>query len=206
MIDVVIIDDDPLLRESLAILIRGTKGFSCTKTYNDCETALKNLENDLPDVILLDIGLPGMSGIEGVRAIKDILSEIEIIMLTIYEDHHSVFESLQNGASGYLIKNIEPVDLLKAIKEVYHGGSPMNMEIARMVVDSLHKNPPEEPITSRQQEVLEKLCEGKSYQAIANELFISKATVKFHIKNIYKILHVSNRTQAAIKAKEENII
>ncbi|MFQ5708826.1 MAG: response regulator transcription factor [bacterium] len=139
MISVTIIEDDQVLRDSLAVLIRGTRGFSCTGTYDNWETALQNLDEDLPDVTLLDIELKGRSGIEGVAKIKEKQSDVAIVMLTIHEDNESVFHSLRNGASGYLVKNVEPADLLDAIKEVHAGGSPMSMAIARMVTNSFRK-------------------------------------------------------------------
>lgn len=205
MIYVTIIEDDDELRESLAVLIDGTEGFSCVGMYRDCESAIKHIEDDLSDVILMDIELPGMSGIEGITEITGKLPDVEIIMLTIHEDNESVFESLRNGASGYLVKNIEQADLINAIKEVHEGGAPMSMPIARMVTHSFRKHPPLQPLTDRQQQVLKKLCEGKSYQAIANELFISKATVKFHIKNIYQTLHVLNKAGAVRVATKERL-
>ncbi len=206
MIDVVVIEDDRELLDSLSVLLNGTPNLHCSGAYTSCEAAIKNLEFDLPDVILLDIELPGMSGIQGIRKIKKILPDVEIIMLTVHEDNEFVFESLRNGASGYLVKNVTPANLLAAIQEVYEGGSPMSMHIARMVTRSFQKNPPEYPLTRREKEVLKKLCEGKSYQAIANELFISKTTVKFHIRNIYKILHVTNKGEAISKAKDDGVV
>lgn len=206
LIEVSVIDDDDDFRNSLDILISGTRDLACISDYRDCETAIKKLVEDPPDVILMDVELPGISGIEGVWRIKQELPEVAIIMLTIHEDNESVFESLRNGASGYLVKNVEPAELLQAIKEVHEGGSPMSMPIARMVTRSFHKNPPLAPLSPREQEVLKKLCEGKSYQAIANDLFISKTTVKFHIKNIYHKLHVSNKAEAVGKAKDDHIV
>lgn len=206
MIDVGIIEDDDELREGLKVLIAGTSDFTCVGAYADCETAIQNLENDLPDVMLMDIELPGMSGVEGVKVIKKELPDTEIIMLTIHEDNKSVFDSLRNGASGYLVKNVEPAELINAIKEVYEGGSPMSMQVARMVTSSFHKKPPPYPLSKREREVLEKLCVGKSYQAIANELFIAKSTVKFHIKNIYRLLHVANKGAAIARAKDDRIV
>lgn len=205
MIEVTVIEDDEDFREGLAVLINSTSGFSCISTYGSCETALKHIQKDAPDVILMDIELPGMSGIAGVWQVKQKLPETEIIMLTIHEDNPSVFESLRNGASGYLVKNIHPSELLDAIREVFQGGAPMSMAIARMVTNSFRRDPPTQKLTERQQQVLEKLCQGKSYQAIANELFISKTTVKFHIKNIYKILRVENKAQAVRIATARNI-
>jgi len=200
MILVAIIEDDHQLRRSLAELLNSSPDFTCSGDYVNCESAMDELENNIPDVILMDIELPGISGVDGVRLIKERWPEIEIIMLTIHEDNESVYESLRNGASGYLIKNTPPSVLLDAVKEVLNGGAPMSMNIARLVINSFHKQPPEEPLSKRENEVLRKLREGKSYQAIANELFIAKSTVKFHIKNIYHKMHVSNKTQMLLKS------
>ncbi len=199
MINVAIIEDDQQLRENIISLINSESEFTCVGGYPDCEKAIKSFPQNTPDVILMDIELPGMSGIEGVNVIKHKYPQVEIIMLTIHEDNESVFDSLSNGASGYLVKNAEPLDLINCIEEVFKGGAPMSMNIARMIIDSFHKYPPEEALTHRESEVLHKLRKGKSYKAIANELFISKSTVKFHIKNIYRKLHVLNKTQAIIK-------
>lgn len=205
VIYVAIIDDDKVLRDSLAVLIDGTNGFSCVGVYGDCETALRFVENDPPDVILMDIELPGMWGNEGVRCIKQLLPDVAIIMMTIHQENELIFDSLRAGACGYLIKNVEPAQLLQAIKEIHDGGAPMSMSIARKVAESFREKPPLKPLTDRQRQVLNKLCEGKSYQTIANELFIAKTTVKFHIKNIYKILQVTNKAGAVRKAIEKRL-
>ena len=199
MIKVCIVEDKGAVRQSMATLIERGMSFSCVGAYGDCEAALKNLLHDRPDVVLLDIGLPGISGIEGVEHIKAILPGAEILMLTIRDDHDAVFESLRRGASGYLLKNVGTEELLDAIRDVHAGGSPMSMQIARMVTSSFRRKPPPEPLTSREEEVLERLRLGHSYQDIANSLFVSKSTIKFHIKNIYRKLHVANRVEAATK-------
>ena len=204
MIKVAIIEDEHQLRHSLAELLDTAPDFICCGDYVNCESALKRMPENLPDVILMDIELPGMSGVEGVQRIKKLWPEIEILMLTIHEDNESVFNSLRNGASGYLIKNTPPAVLLNCIKEVLNGGAPMSMNIARMIINSFHERPPHIPLTDREHEVLHKLREGKSYQAIANELFISKSTVKFHIKNIYRKMHVHNRMEMMLKSLQND--
>ena len=200
MIKVSIVEDDEQFRESLAGLIDSKSDFVCNGDYRNCELAIKGFKYHLPDVVLMDINLPGISGVDGVRIMKEHWPDIEIIMLTIHEDNQSVYDSLKNGASGYLVKNVNPEKLLRCIEEVVNGGAPMSMNIARMIVNSFHKKPAKQILTRRENEILYKLREGKSYQAIANELFISKSTVKFHIKNIYRKLHVANRTEMLINS------
>ncbi len=200
MIKIAIIEDDEQLRKSIVKIINSAEGFICQGDYLNCEKAFKEFNQNLPDVLLMDIELPGMSGVDGVGLIKNRWPEIEIIMLTIHEDNQSVYDSLRNGASGYLIKNIQPSKLISCIQEVLKGGAPMSMNIARMIVNSFHKTIGDKPLTKRENEILHKLREGKSYQTIANELFIAKSTVKFHIKNIYHKLHVSNKTEMFVKS------
>lgn len=205
MINVSIVEDDDEIRDSLGILINGTAGFSCISTFMNCETAIKEIINDPPDVILMDIGLPGMSGIEGIRRIKAQIPDIYILMLTVHGDSKRVFEALCAGACGYLIKDTPPARLLEAITEANHGGAPMSTQIARMVVDSF-KTKPHSDLTPREVEVLNQLCKGKSYRMIADTLFISEETVRRHIKNIYKKLEVSSKSEAVAKALKERLV
>ena len=205
MIEVSIVEDDNEIRESLAILINGTAEFSCINTYCDCETAIPGILDDPPHVVLMDIGLPGMSGIEGIRKIKENLPSIDILMLTVHEDSKMVFDALCAGACGYLIKNTQPVKLLEAIKEVHEGGAPMSTQIARLVVTSFKINP-HSNLTNRETEVLTQLCKGKSYRMIAEALFISEETVRRHIKNIYKKLEVGSKSEAVAKALKEKLV
>ena len=201
MIRVSVIEDDPEFRQGLVSVINNTDNFSCLSQSDSCESFIKNLKQTNPDVILLDIELPpGMNGIIGAKLLKKTIPSAEIIMLTVHEDSESVFQSLTNGATGYLLKNISPENLITAIEEVLSGGSPMSMQIARMITESFRKNKKTEELTEREREVLNLLREGKSYQAIANKLFISKSTVKFHIKNIYRKLHVMNKYEAIMKS------
>jgi DNA-binding NarL/FixJ family response regulator len=205
MINVSIVEDDDEIRDSLAVLINGTAGFSCISTFTNCEAAIKEIINDPPDVILMDIGLPGMSGIEGIRRIKAQIPDIDIFMLTVHCDSKRVFEALCAGACGYLIKDTPPARLLEAITEAYHGGAPMSTQIARMVVDSF-KTKSHSDLTHREVEVLNQLCKGKSYRMIADSLFISEETVRRHIKNIYKKLEVSSKSEAVAKALKERLV
>lgn len=208
MIRVAIVEDENEIRESLAIIIGGARGFACAGAYNDCETALARLEDDLPDVVLMDIKFrPGkMSGIEGARKLKVLLPELDIIMLTIYEDNELIFDSLRAGACGYLLKHIAPADLLASIKEVVTGGAPMSTKIARLVVGSFQSSEAAPQLTLRQKEILQKLREGKTYRLIGEELFISENTVKCHIKKIYELLHVHSQAEAVAKAFEQHLI
>ncbi len=206
MIEISIIEDDKDIRESLAILIEGTDGFSCVSNYGSVELALKKIENDAPNVILMDINLPGMTGIEGVKLIKEKMPECEIIMQTISEDDNDVFDSLCAGACGYLKKNTPPAKLLDAITEAVKGGAPMNMDIARLVVNSFKpEQAKDNPLTEREKDVLRNLCDGKSYKMIAGELFVDINTVKFHIRNIYRKLEVNSKGEAIIKAMKEHL-
>ena len=200
MIKVSVIEDDEQYRQALVKIIKSADNLSCISHHDSYENFIIDLKDDRPDVILLDIELlPGMNGIKAAKLLKETIPSAEIIMLTVHEDTDSVFKSLANGATGYLLKNISPENLVAAIEEVMVGGSPMSMQIARMITDSFKKNKTAEELSEREQEVLTLLRMGKSYQVIANELFISKSTVKFHIKNIYRKLHVLNKFEAIVK-------
>lgn len=205
MINVTIIEDDKDIRESLAILLNGTQEFSCISSYVNCEAAIKNIDVDTPDVLLMDINLPGMSGIEGTKIIKEKLPDVEIIMLTISENEQDVFNSLCAGACGFLKKNTPPLKLIESIREAVNGGAPMSMEIARLIVNSFRKETHVSKMTSRETEILKKLCDGSSYKKIAAELFIDLNTVKFHIRNIYRKLEVNSKGEAIAKAMRENL-
>jgi len=159
-----------------------------------------------PDAVLMDIDLPGKSGIEGVKVLKERFPETEFIMLTISEETSHVFDSLCAGAGGYLKKNTPPSKILDAIKEVRSGGSPMSMEIARLVVESFRTQKKGYDLTEREREILQKLCKGHSYKMIAANLYIDINTVKYHIKNIYKKLQVNSKGEAISKSLKENLI
>lgn len=199
MLKITVIEDDSDFRNILCDLINKNPFYQCISNYGDCESAIQHIAEDKPDVIMLDISLPKMSGTDGVAVLKRIVPETEIIMLTIHTEERYVFQSLRNGASGYMLKNSDPEEYIKAIEEVQAGGAPMSMSIARMVAESFHHKHSSEHLTKRETEVLSKLQEGKSYQAIANDLYVSRSTVKFHIKNIYKKLHVANKYEALLK-------
>ena len=204
-ITVTIVEDDEEIRESLALLINATKGYECVSSYSDCETAIDGIGKDLPDVILMDIGLPGMSGIEGIKIIKQNKIDSDILILSIRENDQSVFDALCAGATGYLIKETPPEKILEAIREVHTGGAPMSTQIARMVITSFKVQPSPE-LTNRETEVLSQLCKGMSYKMIADSLFISEETVRRHIKNIYRKLEVHSKSEAVAKALKEKLV
>ncbi|MEM7658366.1 MAG: response regulator transcription factor [Bacteroidota bacterium] len=205
MIHVALVEDDPLIRQSLALIIDGTPGFSCNHQYEDAESALTDLPAVRPDVILMDIQLPGISGIEATATLKAMGTEWDIVMLTGKSDQQSIFDSLCAGATGYLLKQTPPADLLRAIEEVSNGGAPMSASIARKVLGSFQRESTS-PLTKRETEVLGRLCEGETYTAIAEALFVSGHTVRSHIKNIYQKLHVSSRAEAVRKALKNKLI
>lgn len=212
MINVAIVEDNDTIREGLAALINGTSGYKCTGAYCDCETFLAKLKTLEVNVTLMDIALPGISGIEGVKEAKKIKPDLDILMLTIYEDSDKVFDALCAGACGYLVKKTPPSKLLDAIKEVFEGGSPMSSQIARQVITAFKESKEvkdesnETELSSREKEVISLLANGNNYQQIADQLFISVDTVRHHIKNIYKKLHVHTQSEAVAKAIRKRII
>lgn len=212
MINVAIVEDNNTIREGLAALINGTPGYNCIGSYPDCEKFLTNLSKTNVDVVLMDIGLPGISGIEGVKRARDANPDLNILMLTIYEDSNVVFEALCAGACGYLVKKTPPIRLLEAIKDIYEGGSPMSSHIARQIISVFHQQKNlngtglDYDLTQREKEVLNHLSDGDNYQEIADKIFISVDTVRHHIRNIYKKLHVHSQSEAVAKAIRKGLI
>ena len=212
MINVAIVEDNNTIREGLSSLINGTEGYSCVGSFGDCESLLHSFETLNVNVILMDIGLPGINGIEVVKKIKQIDPDINILMLTIYEESDVVFEALCAGACGYLVKKTPPTKLLEAIKDIDEGGSPMSSNIARQVITAFRqsKNNNGESsqfdLTQREKEVLHRLSDGYNYQEIADVLFISVDTVRHHIRNIYRKLHVHSQSQAVALAIRKKLI
>ncbi len=206
MICVSIVEDDRDIREGLALIIGGTPGFVCSGAYRDCESAFAQIADHSPDVLLLDIELPGISGVEGIRRFRRLLPAVDILMLTVHAEDRLVFDALCAGAGGYLLKTTPPTRLLNAIKEVHNGGAPMSAYIARRVIQSFRKNAKSVDLTRRETEILTQLCRGKSYKMIAAELNISRGTVHCHIKNIYKKLRVTSNAQAVAKALREKLV
>ncbi len=199
---VTIIEDDETIREGYAFLIGNTTGYKIASTYPSYEEAAKKIVNDNPDVILLDVELPGISGIEALPKLKKVLPDTHILILTVYEQEMLIFRALGNGAAGYLTKNTPPEKIVAAIHEVMEGGGPMSAHIARMVISSFKRNEAT-PLTRRETEILEQISTGKSRKRIAEELFIDLETVKSHIKNIYHKLDVHSKADA-IKAARDN--
>lgn len=200
-----IIEDNDLVRDGLQLLINSLSDHTVVGAYITCESAIKNLTKDSPDIILMDLDLPEMSGVEGIRRITKSNPDIHILVITVHEDSDMVFKALCAGASGYITKSANHSKLLDAIEEVQSGGAPMSSKIARMVVGSFQKNP-NSPLTSRETEVLELLSKGKPYTIIAEELFIHKETVKSHIKNIYFKLQVNSKADALEIARKNKLI
>lgn len=207
MILIVIVEDIKEIREGLQLLINGSDGFACYKTFSTAEEAIKELPGICPDVVLMDINLPGISGIDAVRKLKAACPGTQFIMSTVYEDDESIFESLKAGASGYLLKKTAPAKILDAIAEVHNGGSPMSSQIARKVIASFqHKNSIDETdiLTPKEKEILKALSKGLRYKEIADEMKISIETVRSHARNIYEKLHVQSRTEALNKVYNRN--
>ena len=199
-IQVAIVEDNNDLREGLAQLIQGTPGYRCVGSYGDCEDFLGSVEKVRPGVVLMDIGLPGMSGIEGVQKMKARFPDIEVLMLTVFEDDKRIFDSLCAGASGYLLKKTAPAKILEAIQEIHEGGAPMSAKIARRVLQMFQSAPRPNSataqLTDREQQVLASLVKGMSYKMIASAHSISIDTVRSHVRHIYEKLHVNSKAQA----------
>ncbi len=209
-ITVAIVEDDRSLREGLRMLINATPGYTCERTYGSVEEALRLLSLGSPDVLLLDIHLPGMLGSEGVSQFRKHYPDMQILMLTIYDGQDKVFESICNGACGYLLKKTPPVKLLEAIREAYEGGAPMSPEIARKVVTLFQKTGPpatlDQQLTPQEIRLLRLLADGYSYENSAGQMNISINTVRNYIRSIYEKLHVHSKSEAVSKAIRSRII
>lgn len=203
---IAIVEDDPEIRQLLDLLLNASPGFSCNQRFGDAEAALKGLETHVPDVVLMDIQLPGINGIECTRKLREMHPDLDIMMLTVQEDDQDIFDSLCAGATGYLLKETPPAELLLAIQDVQKGGSPMSPRIARRVIASFRQSTQPSPLSERETEVLRLLCDGQNYRQIADQLYVSSNTVKAHIKHIYKKLHVHNRAEAVRKAMRDKLI
>jgi DNA-binding NarL/FixJ family response regulator len=198
---VLIVEDDAEIRNSFSLIVNSSQKFMVVNAYGNCEEAIDNINRDKPEIVLMDIELPGINGIQGTKLIKDKNPHIDIV----YEDSELVFEALKAGASGYITKSANYLELLTALEEIMKGGAPMSSRIARMVIDNFHVNP-NSPLTKRETEILQLISEGKTYTQISEELFISKETAKTHIKNIYSKLQVNSKSEAIAKANLEKLI
>jgi DNA-binding NarL/FixJ family response regulator len=202
-IKVSIVEDSRGTRENLTELLGRAPGLRCVGAHANGEEALRCIPTELPDVVLMDINLPGMSGIECVARLKERLPKLQVLMLTTYEESDLIFDSLRNGASGYLLKNMAPADLIVAVEQVHAGGAPMSMQIARKVVTHFQqiKQPSSEveTLTKREHEILSLLAKGYLYKEIADQLGITLSTVRAHLHTVYEKLHVQSRTQAVVK-------
>jgi DNA-binding NarL/FixJ family response regulator len=211
-IRVTIFDDNKKLLDSLSVLIDGSPGFQLVKAYIDCSDLQNKIKESQPDVILMDIEMPGINGIEAVKIVKLNFPTINVLMQTAFEDDENVFAAICAGASGYILKNTPPVKILESIVDVYQGGSPMSPSVARKVLGFLQQPKQEKHIeenynlTGREKEILTFLVKGMSYKMIAENCNISYETVRSHMKNIYEKLHVASMTEAVAKAINQKIV
>src|SRR5271157_4275087 len=198
-IKVAIVEDDEVIRNSLALLVRRARALEWAGDYSDAETALKEIPRRVPDVVLMDINLPGINGVECVRQLKAALPTVQFLMLTVYEDSDSLFNSLKAGASGYLLKRTASARLLQAIHDVHAGGSPMTPQLARRVVQFFSKpggdNSPVARLAPGEKEFLDQLAKGYAYKEIADRMNISIDTVRSYVRTVYEKLHVHSRTE-----------
>ena len=209
-IKVAIVEDERDIRESLCLLVGGTNGYVCSGSYRSMEEALEKIPRQLPDVVLSDIGLPGISGIEGVRALKQRFPDLLVLMLTVYDDDDRIFDAMCAGACGYLLKKTPPARLLESLKEAVGGGAPMSPEVARRVIALFRDiRPPERAdyhLTPHETRLLKLFVEGHNYKTAARELHVSVNTVNFHVRSIYDKLQVHSRSEAVAKALRQRLV
>ena len=209
-IKVAIIEDMREVREGLAMLINGTSGFLCVGSFRSMEEAIAKLSRDQPDIVLTDIGLPGMNGIDGIKILREQFPDLPCLALSVYDDDERIFAALCAGAIGYLLKNTQPARLLESLREVQAGGAPMSPEVARRVITLFqHFTPPKNAayhLTPQEKELLKMLVEGHSYKTAAYQLDISIHTVSFHLRNVYEKLQVHSKSEAVAKALREQIV
>jgi len=202
---IVIIEDDQTIREGYAYLINHTSPYTVVATYPSFDSARNKIVKDNPDVIILDIQLPGTNGIDALPILKKLLPDVYIIMLTVYETEKTILDALANGASGYFTKNTPTAKLIEAIRDVVQGGGPMSPDVAKTVILSLQRNP-DSPLTRRETQILELMTTGKDRGQIAKELFIEIETVRTHTKNIYSKLNVNSKAEAIQVAKDKRLV
>jgi DNA-binding NarL/FixJ family response regulator len=202
-IRVAIVEDQDEVREGLAYLVDSAEGFHCAGAYADAETALDELDRSAPDVVLMDIGLPRMDGIEATRRVRERRPATQVMMLTVYEDEGRIFDSLRAGATGYVLKKTPPAQLLEWIGVLHGGGSPISSQIARRVIEVFHHPTPATDatadLTPREREILELLVRGYRYAEIGEQLFISLDTVRTHVRHVYEKMQVRSRAEAAAR-------
>ena len=211
MIKVAIFEDNRSLREGLAAMIGGTTGFHCVGAFPNCNNLLKNISQAHPDVVLMDIEMPGINGIEAVGMIKEEYPDMKVLMETIFDDDEKIFSSICAGAEGYILKHTSPAEIMEAIKEIHEGGSPMTPSIANRVLKMVKQRPETGSkesfdLTDREREILMCLVKGMSYKMVADACFISIETVNVHIKNIYRKLQVHSKSEAVAKAIKGKIV
>lgn len=202
---IVIVEDNTDLRTAYESIISSSEEFEAVKSYADAESALKKLKKDAPDLVMMDLTLPGMSGMEAIARVKKLLPKAKILVVSVHDDHEHVFEALCAGANGYINKDVNAAELISSIRQVLSGFASMSPRIATLIIESYHRNP-NSPLTSRETDVLKSLGSGKTYDYIGKELNISKDTVKTHIKHIYEKLQVTNKSDALIKARKDNLV
>jgi DNA-binding NarL/FixJ family response regulator len=210
-IKVAIFEDNKQLRESLTFLLDSTDGYMCSGAFSDCSDLRECLVASKPDVILMDIEMPGMTGIEALGIIRKEFPDIKVLMQTVFQDDDSIFKAVCAGASGYILKNTSPSKYLEAITDVLHGGAPMSSFVATRVLDLFSKHLNKEPqedyqLTNREKEILSLLADGKSYKQIADSLELAFETVRSHMKRIYSKLHVNSNTEAVLKVLKERLV
>jgi DNA-binding NarL/FixJ family response regulator len=203
MIKLAIVEDNTALRQSLEQLFNRTSNLKCVASLNNLLNVVSEFQKSQPDIVLMDIGLPAINGIEGVRTVRSNFENIQVIMFTVFEDDEKIFEAIRSGASGYLLKKTPPEEILGAIKELHEGGAPMSPSIARKVIHAFQVKPSpvlqDHQLTSREKEILYALVDGLSYKKIAEKYFVSIHTVRSHISSIYEKLHVNSKAQAVAK-------
>ena len=211
MIGVAIFEDNHSLRVGLYQLINGSDGFECVGAFENCANLMRNVKDTQPDIVLMDIGMPGINGIEAVSLLREKYPDLKILMQTIFQDNDKIFASILAGANGYILKNTSPARILEAIKDIHEGGAPMSPAIATKVLKMLAQPPEKEKpqcfnLSDREQQILACLVKGMSYKLIASACLVSLDTVRSHIKNIYEKLHVHSKSEAVLAAIKGNIV
>jgi Response regulator containing a CheY-like receiver domain and an HTH DNA-binding domain len=210
MIKILIYEDNPQYREGLSLLINGTEGFEVLAAFKNCTNVIDEVEAFNPDIVLMDIDMPQVNGIEGLKMLRTVNTDVKVLMLTVFDDNKNIFEALKNGANGYILKKTQPARLLQYIEEAQSGGGPMSSSIAAQVLTmfSQIQRPPQDTfqLSEREKEVLQFLVNGYSYKMISADMFISIDTVRSHIKKIYEKLHVNSKSEAVAKAFKNKIV